>query len=91
MSWNGSKLFFDSLPDHITFPKAKCRINVQNKETCVHIVAGSASNDEVAKHVQKLHPRVRIRLVGNSRMYLRMKMTKVQIQALKDYLEFVFN
>ena len=91
MSWLGSNLFLDSLPDNIDFTKSKCRINVQNKETCIHIITGSVRNDALVSHIQKLHPKVRIRLVGKNRLYLRMKMTKVQIQTMQDYLEFMFN
>ena len=66
-------------------------IRVQNKITAIQIIKGSVSNEMVAPHIKKMWPKARIRNEGYSYIYIGFRLTKVQIQALKDYLEFVFN
>lgn len=66
-------------------------ISRQNKETSLTVNTSRVTMEEVKPHVKKLHPKVRIRMVGTAKMCLHMKMSKVQQQTMLDYLHFMFN
>ena len=69
----------------------KIRFKVRNQETRVLIADYNIEIEDVEKQIKKLYPKVRVRKVGLSTLYLRMKMTKNKMQITKNYLEFMFN
>lgn len=66
-------------------------IRVQNKITTVQIVNVEVNNDMLLPHIQKMWPKARMKIEGKSHVYIGFKLTQVQIKALRDYLEFMFN
>ena len=66
-------------------------IRVQNKVTSVLIVNVGVNNDMVLPHIQKMWPKAKMKIEGKSQIYIGFKLTQVQIKALRDYLEFMFN
>lgn len=66
-------------------------IRVQNKITTVQIVNVKVNNDMLLPHIQKMWPKARMKIEGKSHVYIGFKLTQVQIKALRDYLEFMFN
>lgn len=57
----------------------------------MQIVKGGVNNDMVLPHIQKMWPKARMKIEGKSHVYIGFKLTQVQIKALRDYLEFMFN
>lgn len=45
----------------------------------------------VLPHIQKMWPKAKMKIEGKSQIYIGFKLTQVQIKALRDYLEFMFN
>ena len=66
-------------------------IRVQNKITTVQIVNVEVNNDMLLPHIQKMWPKARMKIEGKSHIYIGFKLTKTQINTLRDYLNFVFN
>lgn len=66
-------------------------INLQNKETSLTCRTSRITMEEVKPHVLRLHPKVRVRIIGKQKMCLRMKMSKIQQKTMLDYLNFIFN